>query len=291
VSVYDRDYFRAEEAGGTSKSPGVRQSLAMIPARWVLVSLLVLCFIAQRIAEETFGAGDVTRALGLSWEGLRSFHLWQPFTYGLLHDGAGHLFWNAVGLYVFTQVIEGSRRSEGIYVTALWSAVGGGLAYALWQAAGGGLNPGIPVVGASGAVTGLVVRALLTSPDTRLLLFFVLPVPLWAVALLYLIGDVLGLAGIGPASVAYIAHVGGALTAGLLHWKTVRGWRLLPGRKAGRTVLRPREPADFRPPQPNRSDIDEARVDLLLERIHANGMDSLTEEEKEFLKDVSRRMR
>jgi hypothetical protein len=149
-------------------------------------------------------------------------------------------------------------------------------------------------------------------PERRVLLFFFIPVAVKWLVVGFAVLDLLGLFGgtgdvRGP--IANAAHLGG-LAAGLLYWKF--DWRLFrrssapgPGlwQRLRRLVRRrPRLRIVERRPEeavPGPADMPEAhvdartaaRVDELLAKIHREGMQALTEEERTFLKSASEKYR
>jgi membrane associated rhomboid family serine protease len=149
------------------------------------------------------------------------FHVWQLVTYGFLHGGVEHIFFNMFALWMFGAPVEtalGSRRFTQFYFACVVGAACAQLAVmALFQ-------PGefYPTVGASGGVFGLLLAFAMFYPQARLALFFVpipVPAPLF-VAGYVIIELVLGVTGT-QAGVAHFAHLGGALVGFVL----IRAWR------------------------------------------------------------------
>lgn len=284
MSAGERDYWRETESGGLHPSD--------FPPRALVIGITVVAYLVQA-AVENAGPGSerfVTEHLALSLDGFLRLELWQLLTYPLLHGSFSHLFWNMVSLYIFGSIAESATtRGEFLGIYAL-AALGGGGAWLAWAATG--LDPGwMPVVGASGAVTGIFVIAALRVPRAKLMLFFVLPVSIWLLALLYVGVDVATALSGHTGGVAVSAHLGGAATAILIQF---RPWeRFRRGRRAGArpSLLRRDLPPDLPAPPPAREEEESRRVDALLERIHAEGIGSLSAEEREFLNGVSRRLR
>jgi len=84
-------------------------------------------------------------------------------------------------------------------------------------------------LGASGAVMAILVMAACRQPHRKILLFFVLPVPIWLVVVFMVAGDLMGFLGRSGKEVAVQVHLAGAAFGGL-HY--LFGWRLsgwLPG--------------------------------------------------------------
>jgi hypothetical protein len=154
------------------------------------------------------------------------------------------------------------------------------------------------VIGASGAVTGIITLFVFHYPRRVLLVWGVLPVPVWLLGLIWLLQDIAGLrqamGGRGE-QVAYAAHLGGALLGGLYYRFSWNFGRLVPrsfrlpklggsGPFGGKPKLRVHEPPSEDAPRSM-----EAEVDRLLAKITAAGYDSLSDEEKRTLERASSR--
>jgi membrane associated rhomboid family serine protease len=289
LSLQDRDWYR--EDGGT------RWSLGAFPAKWLLIAVTAGAFLVQAAAENGTEDGErfVRAHLALSLPGLRRWELWQPLTYGLLHADLFHLAMNMLGLFVFATVLEDRLTGPEVVRLYVLGILGGAAGHLLWALAG---LPGghAAVVGASGAVTALLVDAVLRAPS--LPVNILVPVPLWVLGAIFVgidaIKAVVRIAGgTGLDDIAVQAHLGGAATAAVL-WLLRRRGSGRPRRRAAprtRSLKDEFEAANTLPGPPSAGPGEEARVDALLERIHAEGMGSLSEEEREFLKRASERYR
>jgi membrane associated rhomboid family serine protease len=147
-----------------------------------------------------------------------------PVTSMFLHGGWGHLLGNALFLWVFGNNVEDSMGRLRFLVFYLLC----GLAAAAAQVA---INPAsiVPMVGASGAISGVLGGYLLLFPKARVRVLFVLVifiqivrVPAWLVLLLWIgyqivlgLPDLMGMRPDVSAGVAFWAHIGG-FAAGLL---------------------------------------------------------------------------
>jgi hypothetical protein len=157
---------------------------------------------------------------------------------------------------------------------------------------------GAPLIGASGGVMAVLAAFIWYYPRQTLLVYGVLPVPAWALGLLYLASDIGGL-GDNTSKVAHVAHLGGALFGILYAW---RGWsldgltdapaRLLANLRRQRLrIVRP----DDEPAGRAGGDRDdpplEQEVDRILEKIGRSGEASLTAAERDTLARASRRLK
>ena len=279
---------------GGGGSGGVRFGHGFPMSRWVLRLMIANFAIFLLMAVRIVPAGAI------EWLGfavpLFLTRPWTAVTYMFVHGGFMHLFMNMLALFFFGPPLEqkwGSRFFLRFYlVTGLGGAAFSVLLYSL-------TGPTI-MVGASGAIFGLLVAFALNWPDAKIFLYFVFPVPAkWFVAglgALTLLSTMQGSAD----GVAHWAHLGGLVT-GFVYLRY--GERI--GRFAQRALYKER-PAPTRkrksggksrpappPPPPGRrrrrvdgDSLDE--VDRILDKIRADGMDSLSVRERAFLDEVSR---
>src|SRR5690606_8473823 len=116
--------------------------------------------------------------------GYPPFRLWQLLTYGFLHGGFAHLFFNMFALFMFGSDIErlfGSQR----YVTYYLACVIGAALMHLIVVSSAALPP-LPTVGASGGVFGLLLAFGMAYPKRMIMLIFPpIPMPAWLFVTLY----------------------------------------------------------------------------------------------------------
>jgi membrane associated rhomboid family serine protease len=160
------------------------------------------------------------------YPGAPGFEIWQLVTYGFLHGGLTHLFFNMFALYMFGGEIErlfGSRRFATYYLVCVIGA-----AIAQLVVISNVSGPPVPTLGASGGVFGLLLAFGMAFPQRRIMLLFPpIPMPAWVFVTLYgLLELYLGVTGSGQ-GVAHFAHLGG-MVAGfvlLMRWRGQRGVR------------------------------------------------------------------
>lgn len=151
------------------------------------------------------------------------FQVWQLLTYGFMHGGLAHLFFNMFALFMFGSDIErifGPRRYLIYYLTC----VVGAAAMHLIVVSYAGLQPG-PVVGASGGVFGILLAFGMAFPMRKLILIPIpIPMPAWLFVTLYGILELyLGVTQTVQ-GVAHFAHLGGMATGFVLirYWQAQR---------------------------------------------------------------------
>jgi membrane associated rhomboid family serine protease len=262
-----------------------------LTATLVLVLVNVAVFILELVIGQFFRQIPVNSYLALSLDGLKHFYLWQLVTYGFLHGGFLHLFFNCWAIYVFGQEIEqaiGRKPFVALYFSAV---VFGGLVQSLFAEIFHGLYA-LPVVGASAAGFGLAAAFAMLFPERVLLLFFILPL---RAKYLLLVCGVLTLIGLlRPDDIAHAAHLGGML-AGVLfvryamhwdwHWPKLRRSRGPAPRRLVKVVsgtpgLWTRNKSEEDLPA---DEFLSKEVDPILDKISAHGIQSLTERERRIL--------
>ncbi len=133
-------------------------------------------------------------------------------TYLFFHGGWMHLIGNMLFLWVFADNVEDAFGYVGFIFFYLLAGALGGLTYAVMDAG----SPR-PLIGASGAVSGVLASYLVLYPKARIwiLLFLRIPVPLPAVWVLggWFLLQVYSLAAAGPGEeIAWWSHIGGFVT-------------------------------------------------------------------------------
>lgn len=188
---------------------------------FVLLIANGLVFALQQFAPDTMGRLFALQPLvdppGYSFP---SFMPWQLLTYGFLHDTRSlmHILFNMLMLWMFGRDLErlmGTRRFLTYYLTCV---VGAGLVQLMVGVLQGW---GVPTVGASGGVFGLLLAYGMAFPERRIMLLFP-PIPMKAkyfVILLGLFELSIGLSGVNN-GIANFAHLGGMVFGYALirHW-------------------------------------------------------------------------
>ena len=136
----------------------------------------------------------------------RDLMLWQFVTYMFLHGGIFHLFFNMLTLFMFGNDLErywGTRRFLNYYfVTGIGAGMGS------WLAA---VDSRTVIIGASGAIYGLLLAYGLLYPNRIVYLNFLIPVKVkWLVIFMGVMAFLSSITGSEP-GVAHVAHLGGML--------------------------------------------------------------------------------
>lgn len=253
--------------------------------KWLLIANLAVFALqfAVFLAVSLPTYGDVLGVLSLDadeWKsGFPLVPVWQLVTYGFLHDvgGAGHILPNLLILYFFGTMFEsiiGTRRFLIHYFAAMLVGALFHLAvgFAGWTHAG--------AIGASGACMGIMLAVACLRPNQSVLVLFIPVLLKWlalAIVVIELMGAMLELKGHSDGT-AHFVHLGGVVYGVLavrLGWVYKDPVETFERKRAVRDMVRASD--------------DEARMDQLLDKIHRQGMSSLSGSEKDFLKRMSSR--
>lgn len=184
--------------------------------------IIVITVVIHFLVEALF-AGAPNMFEMYSWN-TNYFGVWQPLSYMFLHAGFVHLLFNMLGLWFFGRILERVWGGPRLLVFYLLCGVGAAIIsqlidhYLLHQISG-------RMVGASGAVYGILVAFAMLFPNQKIMLIF-LPVPIPAkifvpiLLLIDLTGGITGFSVFGG-NIAHFAHIGGAVMGGFLclMWK------------------------------------------------------------------------
>lgn len=130
-----------------------------------------------------------------------------------LHWDVWHLFFNMMWLFFLGKFLESLLGGGRYLVTYLVCGIAGGLGVII--APGLGLmSPDAMVVGASGAIFGIIAAVAVLKPMQKVYVFFA-PMPMIVLGLFYIGLQVYYMVSGGDAGTAHIAHFGGAI-AGLI---------------------------------------------------------------------------
>jgi membrane associated rhomboid family serine protease len=136
-------------------------------------------------------------------------NLWTIITHIFIHANLTHLFVNMISLMFIGSFVEkliGKKRF-------LWTYFGGGIAAALLfiiVAGITGTDLNTFAVGASGAIFALGGLLAVLTPKLPVLVFFVLPLPMWA-AMIFLLGVMWIISITAGVPIGNIAHLGGLI--------------------------------------------------------------------------------
>ena len=209
------------------------------------------------------------------------FKIWQLFTYLFIHGGIFHIFFNMFVLWMFGKDLESQWGKMEFLLFYFVCGIGAGLITVLFS-----VNSIVPIVGASGAIYGLLLAYGFTYPNQMVYLYGLVPIKVKYM--------VLGLGAIAffaslsasQSNVSHITHLSGMIIGLIfiyfnINWKVIKLWYIRM-RLKGLSQ------------QPAKQDNEEAQmkkqVDKILDKLNDSGWDSLTEQEENYLTQASKRL-
>jgi membrane associated rhomboid family serine protease len=223
---------------------------------------------------------------------------WTYVTYMFVHAGLWHLAMNMLLLFWWGTRLEERMGSRVFILFYLYCGLGGPLLSIL--IAGLGVPVG-PFVGASAAIMGVGVAYTMYWPDAEMIVF---PLPFPIKTRYIIVGfialDMLAAVSGTNSMVAHWAHLGGALV-GYLYMRfqsysrpapvppSFKPERVLVSRPSPSEVVTTEEAAPITRPlrRTMKKDPTTIEIDRVLDKISAEGIESLTTEERHFLNEVS----
>ena len=280
MGIYDREYYRSEE-------PGYHVSIASWSWTTKIVVINALVYVVQLATEprgelSLYSSGWFTDTFKLHADWWT--HPWMVFqllTSGFLHspDSRTHILFNMLLFWFLGRELEARYGAKEFIAFYLASIVAGSLAWSASKYFWG--NPQAAAYGASGGCAAVLVLFAFNFPRRELLLWFIIPVPAWLVALVFIGLDIHG-AVTHPDHIGYEAHLGGALFAFAYFQFHLRLSRFLPGSFALPSFKRRPKLRVHRPEPQDEGGLD-SHVDDILRKIQESGMESLTRKERQIL--------
>jgi membrane associated rhomboid family serine protease len=157
---------------------------------WILIGINLLLFVATSINH------DLLWLLGLQPAGFLD-RPWTLVTNMFVHAGIWHILANMLVLFFFGGFLHRLIGAGNFLITYFGGGILGGILYILLG------EPYITAVGASGAVYALAGALVVLMPNLRVLVYFIIPMRLWMVILVFFV-----LWSFIP-GVAWQAHLGG----------------------------------------------------------------------------------
>ena len=279
MGLYDRDYTQADFQSHQSHFRYAPQMRMSFPKLTPVVKWLLIINIGVFIAAITIRPLGVfiyewfeldARSLG------RALQLWRLITYQFLHDPNyyWHIFLNMLGLFFLGPTLErhwGSKRFLPFY---LGCGIAGALFYMLLV--GVRFLPSIPMVGASGAILGMLAACAILFPHF-IVFIFIFPVPIRIAAVGLTAVYFLFVVTKGANAGGHAAHLAG-MAAGAAYvfsqsWRDKFKLKFRSGRWEKQMAA-----------QRNL----QFEVDRILHKVSQSGIQSLSSKEKKILKEATK---
>jgi membrane associated rhomboid family serine protease len=205
----------------------------------LLIAWNVIFFLGMTIAEKL---NPTFYELALGYLGLvpaALFHgfIWQIVTYMFLHGSFMHILFNMLALWMFGSELEhewGAKRFLQYYFV---TGIGAGITNAVFQP-----HSFVPIVGASGAIYGLLLAFAIRWPNRPILIWFLFPMPAKYFVIIFgafeFVSSLPSVMDRGQGhggGIAHLAHLGGILFGLLFLW--IVPWGPLHRRRRKKTTV------------------------------------------------------
>ena len=201
------------------------------------------------------------------------FMIWQPFTYLFFHGGIWHVLINMFVLWMFGSELERIWGKGHFLKFYFVTGVGAGLVTMIF-----GLNSMTPIVGASGAVYGVLLAYGLTYPNRTVYLYGIIPIKsLWFVIGIGVIAFMSSFDNVSQ--ISHLTHLSGMMIGYLMLKRPVRFndlWFTIRKRTLEYKIKHEEKKV-------SQHQVIEREIDRILDKINREGFDSLTEEEHDRL--------
>ena len=248
----------------------------------ILISINFVIYVLQSLA----GKEDIFfRLFGLVPNFFISeLMLWQPFTYMFFHApyyssiGISHILLNMLGLWVFGRELEQAWGKSKFLKYYFLTGIGSGLITYLFQ-----INSDNPVIGASGAVYGILLAYGISFPNRMLYIWGLIPIrSIWLVVIM---GSIAFFGLLGRADgISHVTHISGMFIGYILLKKK---WQLADiifamRKKTVEFQVQRKEDRALKKKSINRD------IDMILEKIKEVGFSGLSNEEQSKLYEASK---
>jgi membrane associated rhomboid family serine protease len=295
-----RDYAKQDEYARVRRRPPVHGS--GMGALSVVSTIIIVNIVIHFLVHSGTQLGALLANIGvMQADAVRHGQVWRLLTATYLHaPGLHHVFFNMLALYFFGPALErvwGPRQFFLVYT------LGGVVGNILLTLAGlvGFINPLTLGVGASGSVLSLLGAAAVLFPNAQVYVYFLFPIRIRTFVLLYGAYFVYNVLRQGSNYGGDICHLGG-LAVGL--WWAWSGGISLSGRhrtridpmsllgrlraRIGGASAAHRGSGAWQQRMRQRTEDDET-IDRILNKVHEQGLHSLTPEEKRALQEATER--
>ena len=208
------------------------------------------------------------------------FKLWQIFTYMFMHGGVLHILFNMVILWVFGKDLEIEWGENNFFVFYLICGMGAGLVTYLFN-----IHSFNPVVGASGAIYGLLAAYGLSYPNRIIYFYFYFPLKVkYAILGLGFISLFASFSSIAS-NISHITHLSGMLI-GVLYMIIMQNKNIL---HLCFLKLKMRSMQKKIIIKKNNTENIKNEVNQILDKINDEGWESLSSQEEKFLTNYSKK--
>ena len=272
MGIYDRDYTRADFRHAPQMRMGFPR-LTPVVKRLLIINVVVYFM-------QIFTGDRLTLWFSIYPVSLfEVLQLWRLVTYQFLHGGLWHILFNMLILYFLGSTLERHWGSKRFLVFYLGCGMVGGLVYPLLLGlkiiSPHPIHGVLPLVGASGAILGVLAACAILFPNI-VMIFFFFPLPIRVVAIILTLIAIYGIVT-GENAGGEAAHLAG-MAAGTIYVFS----------PAWRTKFKLKIQSDAWEKKMAEQRNLQAEVDRILQKVHDSGIHNLTPREKKLLKQATK---
>lgn len=227
---------------------------------------------------------------------------WTVFTYMFAHESVWEMVGTLLWLWGFGYILQDLTGNSKLFPIYIYGGLVGAFAFVLMSYFAPGTNiHAVPLLGGGAAVTAIAVATTTVAPKYRLFPMLYGGIPIWVFTIIFLAFDFAFIAS--ETGSTAVAHLAGGLMGFIFIWQMNRGndmgaWMLSfynwcndlfnPEKKYRKNPERvQRFYKTSRKPFEKTPRVTQQKLDEILDKINQQGYESLSAEEKDFLKKAS----
>lgn len=260
-----------------------------------LIIINIFFFLIQVMTTQQGGVysySPVTEALALNGNAIKNFQIWRIITYMFLHGGFWHIAINMWGVYLFGSMLEQRIGSDRFLFLYFASGIAGAFLWLIFN-----IYTIIPCVGASGALFGVLVAAAMMFPNTMIMLLIPpIPLKLKTFVIIYALIETFATVGSFGGNVAHLVHIGG-LIAGYFYMRhafpaeTYDILKFFKTKNIRDKATSSRRSSSKAAKKWKFTGSKSYNLDEILDKISRSGINSLSQEEMDFLRKAREGMK
>ena len=246
--------------------------------KFLLIANIVIFILLELSGEKNFLFSSFGLVPNLVWQ---KFKIWQLFTYLFIHGDLLHILLNMFMLWVCGQDLENQWGKKDFFLFYFICGIGAGFITVLFN-----IHSITPIVGASGAIYGLLIAYGFTYPNRILLLYGLFPVKAKYVVLGFGFVAFIASFSANQSNISHITHLSGMIIGFIficfnLNWNGIKVWyfRLRLKNTTKKFFDTNNETASMK-----------HKVDEILDKLNDSGWESLTDKEEKYLIQASKKL-
>jgi len=190
-------YYRYRFSFGSGLTPMIKNLMIIMGAMFLLqefVSDMIVVFLGL--------------VPGLVWH---KYFLWQLGTYIFLHGDLSHILFNLLALWMFGGELENLWGSKRFLVYFFFCGIGAAIVTVICTLLFTPEYQGIPVIGSSGAIYGLLLAFGWLFPNRQVYIYFLFPIPAKYFVIIFGFLEFIYFSRGGGGGISHLTHLGGLL--------------------------------------------------------------------------------